>query len=95
VRSTKWKAPSEELAVGRVRGLSWRGVLGAGVRGGGWGCLVLWGRSGRVGSLRRRWRCTASARFRVVGGKERVLGPGGLQVSDEVPEGSGLVEVSD
>lgn len=95
VRSTKWKAPSEGLTVGSVRGLFWVGLLRPSVLGWGWGGLVLWGLSGSVGSLRRRWRCTASTRFRVVSGEERVLGPGGLQVRDEIPEGSGLVEVSD
>ena len=37
----------------------------------------------------------AFASFRVVGRKERVIGAGRLEVSDKIPKGSGLVEVSD
>ena len=43
-----------------------------------------------------RWRTIGVwASFRVVGGEERVVSAAGLEVGDEVPEGSSLIEVTD
>ena len=92
--TTEREAPSEGFAVGRVRRLFWTGLLRAVVfRWGRW-AVVFGGLVGSVAFLRWRWRSTTFARPGVVCREEGMFGTVGFEVSDEVPEGGGLVEIS-